>query len=88
MHNFNIIIEESFGHHGKILSMKEIGVRSNIYSASVGLLKYYDEKTSMEKTDYSIFSEEEMEELSNINKRMNFNENSILGKLFGYFFDN
>ena len=88
MQNFNIIIEEIFGHHGKILSMKEIGVRSNIYSASVGLLKYYDEKTSMEKTEFSIFSEEEMEELSNINKRMNFNENSILGKLFGYFFDN
>mgnify|MGYP004565390347 CR=1 FL=1 len=34
------------------------------------------------------FGEEETEELSNVNKKINFGENSILGKIYGYFFDN
>jgi len=86
--NFSILSEEIFGHNAKVGSIKELGVRSNIYSASVGLIKYYDEKTNLSKTEFSIFNEEETEELSNVNKKINFGENSILGKLFGYFFDN
>ena len=38
--------------------------------------------------DFSIFSIEEQENLSGIHKKVNINDNSILGKLFGYFFDN
>jgi len=88
MANFNILVEEVFGHNAKIGSIKELGVRSNIYSAAVGLLKYYDEKTKLNQTEFSIFNEEELEELSNVSKKISFGENSILGKLFGYFFDN
>ncbi len=88
MANFNILVEEVFGHNAKIGSIKELGVRSNIYSAVVGLLKYYDEKTKLSQVEFSIFNEEETEELSNVSKKISFGENSILGKLFGYFFDN
>ena len=72
----------------KILNIKEIGVRSNIYSSALGMTKYYDEKTRSRGVDFSIWNAEETEELSNVNKKINFGENSILGKLFGYFFDN
>lgn len=88
MTNFNILVEEIFGHNAKVGATNELGARSNIYSSAVGLLKYYDEKTKMWNQDFSIFNEEETEELSNVNKKVNFGENSILGKLFGYFFDN
>ncbi len=88
MPNFSFLVEEVFGHHAKVAATKELGVRSNMYSSSVGLLKYYDEKTNELGVDFSIFNEEETEELSSVSKKFSFEENSILGKLFGYFFDN
>ena len=88
MANFSLLVEEIFGHQAKIINIRELGVRSNIYSTALGLIKYYDEKTRTQGVDFSIFNDEETEELSNVNKRINFGENSILGKLFGYFFDN
>lgn len=88
MPQFSMLVDEVFGHEAKILCIKEIGVRSNIYSAALGVAKYYDEKTRSRGVDFSIWNEAETEELSNVNKKINFGENSILGKLFGYFFDN
>ena len=88
MPQFSMLVDEVFGHEAKILNIKEIGVRSNIYSSALGMTKYYDEKTRSRGVDFSIWNAEETEELSNVNKKINFGENSILGKLFGYFFDN
>ena len=68
--------------------VKEIGARHNKYATAVGLIKYYDSRLRLRNRDFSIFSIEEQEELSGIHKKVNISENSILGKLFGYFFDN
>ena len=65
----------------------EIGARCNKYATSVGLIKYYDSRLRLRNRDFSIFSIEEQENLSGIHKKVNINDNSILGKLFGYFFD-
>ena len=70
---------------GEIL---EIGARHNKFVTSVGLIKYYDSRLRLRNRDFSIFNIEEQEELSGIHKKVNISENSILGKLFGYFFDN
>ncbi len=67
--------------------ISEIGARNNKYSSAVGLIKYYDSRLRLRNKDFSIFSLEEQEELSGY-KKININENSILGKIFGYFFDN
>ncbi len=66
----------------------EIGARHNKFVTGVGLIKYYDSRLRLRNRDFSIFSIEEQEELSGIHKKVNISENSILGKLFGYFFDN
>ena len=66
----------------------EIGARHNKYATSVGLIKYYDSRLRLRNRDFSIFNIEEQENLSGIHKKVNINDNSILGKLFGYFFDN
>ena len=87
MPNFNLLLEEVFGHSAKIGQTKEIGVRSNIYSSSVGLIKYYEEKLRIRNQEFSIFNENEIESLGSAPKK-SFGDNSILGKLFGYFFDN
>ena len=72
----------------KIGYVLELGARHNKYSVCLGLLKYYDSRLRLLNKDFSIFSIEEQEELSGIHKKVNFSEDSLLGKLFGYFFDN
>lgn len=88
MASFSLLVEEIFGHSAIVGSTSELGARSNIFSTSTGLIKYFDEKTKLSGQEFSCFSEEEIEDLGNISKKINFNENSVLGKLFGYFFDN
>lgn len=69
-------------------TVTEIGARHNKYSTAVGLIKYYDSRLKLRNKDFSIFSIEEQEDLSGIHKKVNISENSLLGKLFSYFFDN
>ena len=66
----------------------EIGARHNKYATGVGLIKYYDSRLNLRNRDFSIFSIDEQEELSGIHKKVNISDDSLLGKLFGYFFDN
>lgn len=66
----------------------EIGARHNKYATGVGLIKYYDSRLKLRNRDFSIFNIDEQEELSGIHKKVNISDDSLLGKLFGYFFDN
>ncbi len=84
---FKNILDYVFKNAG-IGEVREIGARHNKYATAVGLIKYYDSRLRLRNRDFSIFSIEEQEELSGIHKKVNISENSILGKLFGYFFDN
>lgn len=86
--DFSIILEEIFGRNVILGHIEELGARHNKFSSSLGLIKYYDNKSKLKDKEVSIFSSSEQEELGGLEKRININENSILGKLFGYFFDN
>ena len=86
--DFNLLLEEVFGSNVTLGNVSELGVRDNKYSSSVGLIKYYNSRLKLRNKEFSIFSIEEQEELSGLTKKVNISENSILGKLFGYFFDN
>ena len=72
----------------RIGEVTEIGARNNKYSTAIGLIRYYDNKLNLRNKNFSIFTVAEQEEFGGINKKVNLSENSILGKLFGYFFDN
>ena len=80
------IIEEVFGKLGILGEVKELGVRNNKYSSALGIIKCYYRKLSFRKKKASTMSEEEQEIIFN-NKKKNIN-NTVLGKIFGYFFDN
>jgi len=86
--DFNLLLEEIFGNNIILGVISELGVRNNKFSSSVGLIKYYNGRLKLRNKEFSIFSVEEQEELSGLTKKVNISENSILGKLFGYFFDN
>lgn len=88
MADFELTLESVFGRSATLARMHEIGVRNNKYSACLGSIKNYDHKLRLRGKDFSIFSIEELEELSGKHKKLNISDNSVLGKLFGYFFDN
>lgn len=88
LQDFDILLEEHFGNKGYIGNVDEIGARNNKFSSAVGIIKYYHTRLKLRKVDFSIFDEEEQEELGGLQRRVNISDNSLLGKLFGYFFDN
>lgn len=88
MPDFELTLESVFGKNAKLGKVYEIGVRNNKYSTSLGLIKYYNSKLKLRNKEFSIFSLDEQEELSGKHKKINISDNSVLGKLFGYFFDN
>lgn len=79
-------IEESFGKIGILGDINELGVRNNKYSSALGIIKYYYRKLSFRKKIASTISEEEQQIIFN-NKKKN-KDNTLLGKVFSYFFDN
>lgn len=86
--DFDILVEEQLGNLGIIGNINEIGARNNKYSTAVGIIKYYNRRLKLRNTEFSIFSLEEQEDLGGLQKKVNISDNSLLGKLFGYFFDN
>ena len=52
------------------------------------MIKYYNNILKIKGEEFSMFNLDEQEELSGVNKKINVSDNSLLGKLFGYFFDN
>jgi len=87
MRDFNILLDKVFTKTHILGKINIVGVRNNKYSTSVGIIKYYNGRLKLKNKEYSVFNTEELETLSGIHKKVNINENSILGKLFGYFFD-
>ncbi len=86
--DFNLILESVFSKNATVTHISEIGVRNNKFSSCVGMIKYFNNKMAFRNKEFSIFNIEEQEELGSYERRVNVSENSVLGKLFGYFFDN
>ena len=86
--DFNILAEEIFGKNVTIGNVNIIGARDNKYSTAIGLIKNFNNKLNTKDRDYSIFDSDEIDILSSSNKSINVASDSILGKVFGYFFDN
>ena len=86
--DFNIIAEDIFGKNVTIGSVNIIGARDNKYSTSIGMIKNFNNKLNEKDKEYSMFNDEEIDALSQSNKVINVASDSILGKVFGYFFDN
>lgn len=82
--DFNLVVDEVFGREMKFYKVKEIGCRHNKYSSSLGLIKYYHDKLAFRnKLAYTV-DDESQEELINTKKS---NNSTILGKIYGYFFN-
>ena len=85
---FDRLLMTVFGNKAKIIKITEIGARHNKYSAALGMIKYYNSRLKLRNVDFSIFSLDEQEDFGGTHRRVNISENSLLGKIYGYFFDN
>ena len=83
--DIRLILENTFGDNFVLGDIKEIGVRSNKYSTCLGLIKFYAESAKLRDKDYSIFSIEEQQLLSGAG--LGSEDESVIGKLFGYIFN-
>ena len=87
MSNFSLIAEEVLGKITKIGNIRIVGVRNNKYSSALGNIVYFIQKLRLKGQNYSMISNSDMEELSSTKKSLiNISNESMLGKVFGYFF--
>ena len=86
--DFKLTLTEIFGKNVTLGKINTLGVRNNKYASALGLIKWYNYYQQLKDRDYSIFNIEEQEEFSGVHKQTNISDNSVIGKVFGYFFDN
>ncbi len=88
MKDFNLSLEQVFGKNVTLGNINVLGVRNNKYSSAMGLIKWFDYNQKLKDRDYSILSIEEQEKFSKIEEQESITDNGVIGKVFGYFFDN
>lgn len=85
--HFRYIVDEIF--HGKATlgNIKLVGIRNNKYSSAVGNIVYFIGKLKLKDKNYSMISNRDAMDLSSSKKNsINISNDTMLGKIFGYFF--
>ena len=84
---FSYLIEEEFGNLAKVCNISTMGIRHNKYSSALGIVKYFDDKLSLRGKSYNMLNKEDIESLISTGQKLTNNDN-IISKVFGHFFDN
>ncbi len=84
MLDFEYCVHDTLPSVASKAKVKLIGVRNNKYSTAIGNIIYFLNTLKLKGMDYSMLSEDDMDELSS--PRENTNDDTMLGKVFGYFF--
>ncbi len=83
---FEYVVENIFDRRCSTLDISTMGIRSNIYSSSYGIIKYFYKKLDLRGISYSMVSEKEAVNLeSSEEKEANHFHDNIISKVFGYF---
>ena len=85
--DFDLNVLEIFGKNARIGYINTIGIRDTRYASTFGLIKWYDYNAKLKNYDYSILNLEEQEEFSKEESESKTSSNSIIGKVFDYFFE-
>ena len=81
---FEYVVENVFDRRSRTLNIDTMGIRSNIYSSSYGIIKYFHNKLDLRGLSYSMINEKEVDKLISTKGKISGSDN-ILSKLFGYF---
>lgn len=85
--DFDLNVLEIFGKNARIGYINTIGIRDTRYASTFGLIKWYDYNAKLKNYDYSILNLEDQEEFSKEESEAKTSSNSIIGKVFDYFFE-
>ena len=86
--DISIPLNKIFGSKVQIGYINDIGARDASYSTAIGMLRYFNEKLEIRGKEYTMLSEDEIDLMVNNNESSLSNGDTILGKVFSYFFDN
>ncbi len=84
MPGMSYLVDEIFDKNASVGNIDTIGIRDNKYSTVSGLIRCFNDKLELRDNNYSMI------DLDNENdkKKLDLSDTSVLGKVFGYFFDN
>ena len=81
---FQDVVEKVFDNRTFTLDIKDMGIRSNIYSTTLGLIKYFNNKLDFKGIEYSMTKDNDLVKLNLVRNK---NKDGILNKIFGHFKD-
>lgn len=84
--DLNFLLNDVLHNRVKIGNIKTVGIRNNKYSVALGSILYFIDILKTEGSDYSMLEKNDMESLSSPDRNSNISGDSMLGKVFGYFF--
>lgn len=88
MDNFQVIAEEVLGNNASIGNIRILGIRNNKYSSVIGNIINFINSLKLKNIDYTMIEDEQFEEFKqNKNNIMSVINETMLGKVFGYFFN-
>jgi len=82
---FEYVVENVFDKRCFVLNINTMGIRSNMYSSSYGIVKYFYNKLDFKGLSYSMINEEDIEKMMSTKEKISGNRDNIIGKIFGYF---
>lgn len=82
---FSAIVEDLFIRNASVINLGVIGIRNNKYSSSYGIIKYFIEKLELREKEYTMFTDEKIEEMLSTRKKIG--ASGVLGKIFDKIFD-
>lgn len=88
LRDFNFVLDDVFGRDASIGKLNLIGARDNSFSSAVGTIKLYNERQELKGKTVSILSNSDLEDMTRGDREESTNNNTLLSKVFGYFFDN
>ena len=84
---FQYLVESCFGASAKVCNISTMGLRHNRYSSVIGAVQYFDDKMSLRGKNVSMISESDVQVLMSPDDKT-INNDNIISKVFGHFFDN
>lgn len=87
MPGFNFVIEDVFGKSAKTFKENTLGIRKARFITTIGAISRFVKKIKLRGKSYSMFSEDDIDELLNSKTKIGRN-NSVFGRVVSYFFDN
>ena len=84
---FQYIVDEIFGIQAKVCNINTMGIRHNKYSSVYGGIQYFDDKMALRGKTCSMMSNRDVQVMISPEEKTVNNDN-IISKVFGHFFDN